>query len=62
VRPEAAALPRGHDADWKHDVPVELAGFDSGVTDGVTKCAAFWRPFVQNPNVMGWIDNGYNLL
>jgi hypothetical protein len=62
VRPDAAPLPGGYDADWEHDVPIELAGFELEAVGSVTKCAAFWRTFAKRPNVMGWINNGYKLL
>ena len=45
-------MPGGYDADWEHDVPIELAGFELEATCSVTKCTAFWRMLVKSPIVM----------
>ncbi len=48
--------------DTEIDIPCEPAGHGEIATSSVTSCKEFWRTFVRNSVVMGWIEHGYALL
>ena len=40
----------------------ELVSSEPITTGSISQCASFWRTFVKSKWVMGWIDNGYDLV